>query len=304
MKIVIVGGVAGGASAAARLRRLDENAQIILFERSGFVSYANCGLPYYIGGVISNKAELTLQTPESLWNRFRIEVRTHQEVTHINTQDKMVTVHDLDNEKVYEESYDKLILSPGAKPIIPNLSGTDSRRLFTLRTVEDSYRIRDYVTENNPQSVVIVGGGFIGLEVAENLNDMGIRVTIVQRSDQLLDILDYDMATFTHSKIRQKGISLKLGSNVIGFTDEANGITTHLENDSDIKSDFVLMAVGVLPDSSLAKAAGLQLGIKGSILVNDKMETSVQDIYAVGDAVQVIHSVSGRKCGYFFGWPC
>ncbi|HPM75050.1 MAG TPA: FAD-dependent oxidoreductase, partial [Saccharofermentans sp.] len=295
MKIVIVGGVAGGASAAARLRRLDENAQIILFERSGFVSYANCGLPYYIGGVISNKAELTLQTPESLWNRFRIEVRTHQEVTHINTQDKMVTVHDLDNEKVYEESYDKLILSPGAKPIIPNLSGTDSRRLFTLRTVEDSYRIRDYVTENNPQSVVIVGGGFIGLEVAENLNDMGIRVTIVQRSDQLLDILDYDMATFTHSKIRQKGISLKLGSNVIGFTDEANGITTHLENDSDIKSDFVLMAVGVLPDSSLAKAAGLQLGIKGSILVNDKMETSVQDIYAVGDAVQVIHSVSGQN---------
>ncbi|MBP6873638.1 MAG: FAD-dependent oxidoreductase [Clostridia bacterium] len=295
MKIVIVGGVAGGASAAARLRRLDENAQIILFERSGFVSYANCGLPYYIGGVISNKAELTLQTPESLWNRFRIEVRTHQEVTHINTQDKMVTVHDLDNEKVYEESYDKLILSPGAKPIIPNLYGTDSRRLFTLRTVEDSYRIRDYVTENNPQSVVIVGGGFIGLEVAENLNDMGIRVTIVQRSDQLLDILDYDMATFTHSKIRQKGISLKLGSNVIGFTDEANGITTHLENDSDIKSDFVLMAVGVLPDSSLAKAAGLQLGIKGSILVNDKMETSVQDIYAVGDAVQVIHSVSGQN---------
>ncbi len=293
MKVIIIGGVAGGATAAARLRRLDEDAQIIIFERSGFISYANCGLPYFIGGVIREKDELTLQSAAGFWNRFRIDVRTGNEVTSIDPQAKTVTVREPDTGKTYVESYDKLILSPGAKAIRPDLPGINDRRIFTLRTVEDTYRIHEYITENAPRTAVVVGGGFIGLEVAENLCDMGILVTIVQRPDQLLNILDYDMSTLVHAGLRKRGICLKLKSNVTGFSDGQNGIITHLEQDSSIEADFVLMAVGVVPETTLAEAAGLQLGIKGSIVVNDKMETSVADIYAVGDAVMVKHRVSG-----------
>lgn len=293
MKVVIVGGVAGGATAATRLRRLDEHAQITVFERSGYISYANCGLPYYIGGVIEDKEELTLQTPESIGKRFRIDMKVHHEVTDINAVKKTVTVHNLDTGKVYEESYDKLILSPGAKPVMPNLPGIENEKIFTLRTVEDTSKIRSFVEEKKPKTAVMVGGGFIGLEVAENLCDLGVKVTVVQRPKQLMNTLDYDMATLVHNKLRSKGISLKLGGDVIGF-DEKEDLQVLLKDDEPIPTDMVLMAIGVSPETTLAKKAGLELGIKGAIVVNDKMETSVPDIYAVGDAVQVKHTVTGN----------
>lgn len=293
MKVVIVGGVAGGATAATRLRRLNEHAQITVFERSGYISYANCGLPYYIGGVIEDKEELTLQTPESIWDRFRIDMKVHHEVTDIDTSQKTVTVHNLDNGKVYEESYDKLILSPGAKPVMPNLPGMDNEKIFTLRTVEDTLKIRAFLEERKPKTAVMVGGGFIGLEVAENLCDLGVKVTVVQRPKQLMNTLDYDMATLVHNKLRSKGISLKLGGDVIGF-EEKERLQVFLKDDEPVSADMVLMAIGVSPESTLAKKAGLELGMKGAIVVNDKMETSVPDIYAVGDAVQVKHTVTGK----------
>ena len=294
MKVVIVGGVAGGATAATRLRRLDEHAQITVFERSGYISYANCGLPYYIGGVIEDKEELTLQTPESIWNRFRIDMKVHHEVTDINAVKKTVTVYNLDTGKVYEESYDKLILSPGARPVMPNLPGIENEKIFTLRTVEDTLKIRSFVEEKKPKTAVMVGGGFIGLEVAENLCDLGVKVTIVQRPKQLMNTLDYDMATLVHNKLRSKGISLKLGGDVIGF-EEKEDLQVLLKDDEPIPADMVLMAIGVSPETTLAKKIGLELGIKGAIVVNDKMETSVPDIYAVGDAVQVKHTVTGNN---------
>ena len=294
MKVVIVGGVAGGATAATRLRRLDEHAQITVFERSGYISYANCGLPYYIGGVIEDKEELTLQTPESIGKRFRIDMKVHHEVTDINAEKKTVTVHNLDTGKVYEESYDKLILSPGARPVMPNLPGIENEKIFTLRTVEDTLKIRSFVEEKKPKTAVMVGGGFIGLEVAENLCDLGVKVTIVQRPKQLMNTLDYDMATLVHNKLRSKGIGLKLGGDVIGF-DEKEDLQVLLKDDEPIPADMVLMAIGVSPETTLAKKIGLELGIKGAIVVNDKMETSVPDIYAVGDAVQVKHTVTGNN---------
>ena len=217
MKVVIVGGVAGGASAAARIRRLDEHAQIIMIERSGYVSYANCGLPYYVGGVIKEQEELTLQTPESFWDRFRIDVRVRQEVTAINPAEKTVTVHVLDSGKVYTETYDKLLLAPGAKPTVPALSGVSSERVFTLRTVEDTLRIRRFVEDQKPKTAVLAGGGFIGLEMAENLAEMGVSVTIVQRPKQLLAPLDADMASFVHAEMRRHGVALRLGETVTGF---------------------------------------------------------------------------------------
>ena len=294
MKVVIIGGVAGGASAAARLRRLDERAEIIVFERSGFVSYANCGLPYYIGGTIAEKRELTLQTPESFWNRFRIRVKTKHEVLAIDPAAKTVTVKDLSTGKTFTESYDKLVLSPGAMPTRPPLPGIDSERVFSLRTVEDTLRIHDYVRREKPQSAVLVGGGYIGIEVAENLRELGLDVTIVQRPKQLMNTLDYDMATFVHAKLREKGIRLELGRSVSGFEERDGQILTLIDGQDPLPADLVLLAIGVTPDSGLAKQAGLALGIKGSIVVNDRMETSVPDIYAVGDAVQVKHAVTGR----------
>lgn len=214
MKVVIVGGVGGGASAAARIRRLDEHAQIIMIERSGYVSYANCGLPYYVGGVIKEQGELTLQTPESFWDRFRIDVRVRQEVTAIDPTEKTVTVHALDSGKVYTETYDKLLLAPGAKPTVPALSGVSSERVFTLRTVEDTLRIRHFVEDQKPKTAVLAGGGFIGLEMAENLTEMGVSVTIVQRPNQLLAPLDADMASFVHAEMRRHGVALRLGETV------------------------------------------------------------------------------------------
>lgn len=294
MKVVIIGGVAGGASAAARLRRLDERAEIIVFERSGFVSYANCGLPYYIGGTIAEKRELTLQTPESFWNRFRIRVKTKHEALAIDPAAKTVTVKDLSTGKTFTESYDKLVLSPGAMPTRPPLPGIDSERIFSLRTVEDTLRIHDYVRREKPQNAVLVGGGYIGIEVAENLRELDLDVTIVQRPKQLMNTLDYDMATFVHAKLREKGIRLELGRSVSGFEERDGQILTLIDGQDPLPADLVLLAIGVTPDSGLAKQAGLALGIKGSIVVNDRMETSAPDIYAVGDAVQVKHAVTGQ----------
>lgn len=294
MKVVIVGGVAGGATAATRIRRLDEHAQITIFERSGYISYANCGLPYYIGGVIEDPEELTLQTPESFQTRFRINVRVKHEVIDIDTERKTVVVCNLDTGEEFEESYDKLILSPGAKPIRPNLPGTDSKNLFSLRTVEDTFRIRRFVEEKKPKTAVMVGGGFIGLEVAENLCELGVKVTVIQHGNQLLNTLDYDMATLVHSKLRSKGINLKLKAVVSGFEETETGLHVLMENEQPICADMVLLAIGVSPENTLAKKAGLELGVKGAIIVNDKMETSATDVYAVGDAVQVKHAVSGN----------
>lgn len=293
MKIVIVGGVAGGATAAARIRRLDEQAEIIVFERTGFISYANCGLPYYIGDVIQNKADLTLQTPESFWKRFRITMKVQHEVLAIHPEQKSVSVRNLATGETFEEGYDKLVLSPGAKAVMPELPGVDSKKIFTLRTVEDTFAIKDFVSQHKPSSAVMVGGGFIGVELAENLRELGLEVTIVQRPSQLLSPFDADMAAFIHNQMRKNGIKLALGASVTGFQEDAEGISVLLKDGNPIHGDMVVLAIGVAPESHLAQDAGLALGMKGSILVNDRMETSMKDIYAVGDAVQVKHAVTG-----------
>ena len=294
MKVVIVGGVAGGATAAARLRRLDESAEIVVFERSGYVSYANCGLPYYIGGVITDRAELTLQTPESFWRRFRVDMRVRHEVTAIHPDTKTVDVKNLATGEVFAESYDKLILSPGARPTQPALPGVGIDRLFTLRTVEDTLKLREFIEQHHPRSAVLAGGGFIGIELVENLRELGLDVTVVQRPKQLLNPLDADMAAFLHAQLREKGVKLMLGRTVEGFAADGDRVNVLIKDEAPLTADMVVLAIGVTPDTALAKDAGLELGIKGSIVVNDRMETSVPDIYAVGDAVQVKHSVTGQ----------
>ena len=294
MKIVIVGGVAGGATAAARLRRLDETAEIVVFERSGFVSYANCGLPYYIGGVIEDQEELTLQTPESFYERFRVQMKVHHEVTAIDRSAKTVTVRNLATGEVFQESYDKLLLAPGARPTQPALPDVGLDRLFTLRTVEDTLRIRRFVDTQHPKSVVLAGGGFIGLELAENLRERGLDVTIVQRPKQLMTPFDADMAALIHREVRAHGVRLALGHTVEGFAESEGGVQVLLKDEQPLQADMVILAIGVTPDSRLAAEAGLELGLKGSILVNDRMQTSDPDIYAVGDAVQVNHFVTGQ----------
>ena len=293
MKVVIVGGVAGGATAAARIRRLDEKAEIVVFERSGYISYANCGLPYYIGGTIAKAEELTLQTPESFYARFRVDMRVHHEVTAIHPERKTVTVKNLESGSEFEESYDKLLLSPGAKPLKPAFPGMDTEKLFTLRTVEDTLQIREYIDKHHPESAVITGGGFIGLEVAENLCQLGMKVTIVESQEQLMAPFDADMAAFIHAELRKHGVRLALGHKVEGFQEQREGIDVLLEDAQPLHADMVLLAIGVTPDSSLAKGTGMELGIKGSIVVNDRMETSIPDIYAVGDAVQIKQFVTG-----------
>lgn len=294
MKVVIVGGVAGGATAAARIRRLNEQAEIVVYERSGFISYANCGLPYYIGGVIEDERELTLQTPESFWKRFRVKMKVHHEVTAICPENKTVTVKNLENGTVFTESYDKLLLSPGAKPIKPDFNGLDSERIFTLRTVEDTLRMKRFVA-GGVKSAVIVGGGFIGIETAENLSALGIQVTLIEAAEQLMSPFDRDMASFIHAELRKNAIDLRLSTMVEGFAETDDGIDVRLKNAPTLHADMAVLAIGVTPDTILAQSAGLELGVKRSIVVNDRMETSVPDIYAVGDAVQVKHFVTGRN---------
>ena len=293
MKVVIVGGVAGGATAAARIRRLDEKAQIVVFERSGYISYANCGLPYYIGDVITAAEELTLQSPESFYSRFRVNMRVHHEVTEIHPEKKTVSVKNLKTGEEFEESYDKLILSPGAKPTQPRFFGADLDKVFTLRTVEDTLRIKNYINENHPKSAVLAGGGFIGLELAENLRELGMDVTVVEYAKQLMSPFDSDMAAFIHNEMRKHDVKLVLGRAVEGFEEKDGGVDVLLKDEAPLHADMVVLAIGVTPDTALAKEAGLELGIKGAIVVNDRMETSVPDIYAAGDAVQVKNSVTG-----------
>lgn len=294
MKVIIIGGVAAGATAAARIRRLDEKAEIKVFERTGYISYANCGLPYYIGDVITDPAQLTLQTPESFFTRFRIDMKVHHEVTAIHPDSKTVSVRNLETGDEFTEAYDKLILAPGAKPAQPRLSGIGIDRLFTLRTVEDTFRIREYIREYRPESAVLAGGGFISLELAENLTELGMDVTIVQRPMQLMNPFDPEMAAFIHSQLRRHGVKLALGYTVEGFEESGEGVDVLLKDAKSLHADMVIMAIGVTPDTHLAEEAGLELGIRGSIVVNDRMETSVPDIYAAGDAVQVRHFVTGQ----------
>lgn len=295
MKVVIIGGVAGGASAAARLRRLDEQAEIIIFERSGFISYANCGLPYYIGGTIEDKSDLTLQTPQSFWRRFRIDARVRHEVTAIDRENRTVTVRNLETGAVFAESYDKLVLSPGAVPVRPKLPGIESARIETLRTVEDTLRIRETVVGQNLRSAVVVGGGFIGVEMAENLRELGLDVRLVEMQPQVLSQFDADMASFLHAHLRKHGVELLLGRAVSGFADTETGVRVQFSDSTETEADLVLLAIGVAPDSALAREAGLSLGARGSIAVNDRMQTSDPDIYAVGDAVEIFHRVTGQR---------
>ena len=294
MKVVIVGGVAGGATAAARIRRLDEHAEIVVFEKSGYVSYANCGLPYYIGGEIEDKRELTLQTPESFYARFRVDMRVHHEVIAVDVKAKTVKVRNLASGEVFSESYDKLILSTGARPIKPNFEGIDNERIFTLRTVEDTLRIKQFTEDKRPQSAVVVGGGFIGIEVAENLRRLGMDVTLVEAAPQVMAPFDGDMAALIHAEMVRNGVKLMLGTMVEGFTAEG-GVTVRLKDREPQTADMAVLAIGVAPDTTLARDAGLELGIKGSIVVDDRMQTSAPDVYAVGDAVQIKNFVTGKE---------
>ncbi len=294
MKVIIVGGVAAGASAAARIRRLDEQAEIIVFERSGYISYANCGLPYFIGDTITDPDALTLQTPERFYERFRVSMKVRHEVTAIHPDSRTVSVRNLETGEAFEESYDKLILSPGAKPARPKLPGAGIGKVFTLRTVEDTLRIKDYINRHHPRTAVLAGGGFIGIEMAENLRELGMDVTIVQRPKQLMNPFDSDMASFIHNEMRKHGVRLALGHTVEGFEEKNGGIDILLKGEAALHADMVVLAIGVIPDTALAREAGLELGIKGSIVVNDRMETSVPDIYAAGDAVQIKHLVTGE----------
>lgn len=294
MKVIIVGGVAGGATAAARIRRLDEQAEIVVFERSGYISYANCGLPYYVGDIITDPDELTLQTPESFFRRFRVDMKVRHEVVAIHPEKKAVTVRNLDTDTEFEENYDKLILSPGAKPTQPDMPGVEIENVFTLRTVEDTFRIKDYIKKNHPRSVVLAGGGFISLELAENLKELGMDVTIVQNGKQLMNPFDADMASFIHNELRRYGVNLVFGHAVTGFTKHDGGVEVMLKDNCSLRADMAVLAIGVTPDTELARSAGIELGLKGSIVVNDKMETSVPNIYAAGDAVQVKNFVTGE----------
>ncbi len=304
MRLLIIGGVAGGATAAARLRRLDEQAEIVIFERSGYVSYANCGMPYYIGGEIQNEKLLTLQTPESFKARFNIDVRVKNEVTSIDPACKTLAVKSLDTGKEYTESYDRLILCPGAKPVIPPLPGIENEKIFTLRSLEDTFTINRFVTEQAPKTAVVVGGGFIGLEMAENLRLRGMEVTIVERLPQVMPPLDYDMCCEVHSYIRSQGVSLVLGSSVTGFEESAaGGLLVSIEGRDPLPADMVILSIGVSPETSLAKACGMELGARGAIITDQHMRTSLPDIYAAGDAVLVRHHVSGQQASIALAGP-
>lgn len=285
MKILIIGGVAGGASCAARLRRLDEKAEIIMLERGEFISFANCGLPYYIGGEISEKSKLTLQTPENFKARFHIDVRVWNECVSVDTENKTVTVRNLKTNEIYKESYDKLVLSPGAAPIRPNIEGIESNRVFTLRNIPDTLKIKNYIDTMHPHSAVVVGGGYIGVEMAENLKNAGLDVTIVELADHLIAPLDFDMAADVHRYIKDNGIRLELNNGVKAIKETDDRLTVKLQN-GEIEADMLIMSVGVRPEIALVKDTGIAVNANG-IAVNRHMQTSVPDVYAVGDVIQV-----------------
>jgi NADPH-dependent 2,4-dienoyl-CoA reductase/sulfur reductase-like enzyme/rhodanese-related sulfurtransferase len=304
-KVIIVGGVAGGATAAARLRRLDEKVEIVLLERGEYISFANCALPYYVGGEIRERAALTLQTPESFKARFNVDVRVQNEAVSINRTAKRLTILDRKTGRSYEENFDSLILSMGAEPVRPPLPGLDSRRIFTLRNIPDTCRIKDFIEREKPKSAAIIGGGYIGVEMAENLRSAGLEVAIIEMLDQVIASIDYDMACEVHSHIRGKGVRLMLGCEVEAITEESssgglrvsvNGGGARLE----LFVDMIIMAVGVRPESGIAAAAGLDTNQRGSIIVDSRMRTLVsgtveENIFAVGDAVEITDFVSGKK---------
>lgn len=294
MNYLIIGGVAGGATVAARLRRMDEKANIILFERGKYVSYANCGLPYYIGDTINNREKLFVQTAKGFTDRFRIDIRTEQEVTAIRPDKKEVEIKNLSTGETYTETYDKLVLSPGAEPLRPGIEGIGSKKIFTLRNVPDTDTIKNYVNTENPKRAIVVGGGFIGLEMAENLYDLGIQVDEVEMANQVMAPLDFSMAAIVHRQLTDKGVGLHLEDGVSRFEEKDGGVTVHLRSGKQIATDMVLLSIGVRPETKLAKDAGLAIGERGGIAVNDYMQTSDADIYALGDAVEVRHLVTGQ----------
>ncbi len=292
MKTLIIGGVAGGASCAARLRRLDEKAEIVILERGEFISFANCGLPYYIGGEITEKSNLTLQTPESFKARFNIDVRIFSEAVAIDTENKTVTARNLKTGAKYTEQYDNLVLSPGAFPIYPNIEGIDSGKVFTLRNIPDTLKIKQYINEKHPRSAVVIGGGYIGVEMAENLVNAGLDVTIVELSDHLIAPLDFDMAADVHRYVKSQGVKLALANGVVAIK-ERDDVLTVVLNKGKIDADMVIMSVGVRPDTAIVRDSDIETDGRGSIIVNERMQTSAPDVYAVGDAVVVKNFVTG-----------
>lgn len=293
MKHLIVGGVAGGATAAARIRRADEQAEIILVEKGPYISYANCGLPYYIGGVITDRDELFVQTPESFGTRFRVDVRVLTEATAIDTENKVVTLHRADGTKM-EESYDKLLLSPGANPVRPALPGIDSPGIFTLRNVQDTDAIYAYMKTHDVQRAVIVGAGFIGLEMAENIHEAGAQVAIVEMQNQVMAPVDYSIASIAHEHLQQKGVKLCLEEAVSGFESLDEGLKIKMKSGEELEADLVILSIGVRPATELAEAAGLKIGEAHGIWVNEYLETSAKDVYAVGDAIEYPHPITGQ----------
>jgi NADPH-dependent 2,4-dienoyl-CoA reductase/sulfur reductase-like enzyme/rhodanese-related sulfurtransferase len=294
MKVVIVGGVAGGASAAARLRRLDEKTEIIILERGAYISYANCGLPYYLSGEIQKKEDLVIQTPELFGKRFNLDIRTNQEVMEINRIKKTVLIKEQIKNKNYEEKYDKLLLSPGAKPFIPPIKGLDADKVFTLRDIPDVLAIKEFLEKRNPRRVVIFGAGYIGIEIAENLKKAGFVVTIIELMDQILGPLDYEMATLVHQHLKEKEVEFYLSDPVQSIEHEGSCQILILTSGKKIKTDMIIMGVGVRPEIGLAKDAALDIGKTGGIKVNEYLQTSDPDIYAVGDAIEVLDYISGN----------
>lgn len=302
MKYVIVGGVAGGATAAARIRRNTEKADIILFERGDYISYANCGLPYYIGNVITERERLFVQTPEAFGKRFRVDVRTRSEVTEVNLQKKTVTVRTSDGD-TYVEAYDKLLLSPGASPVRPPLPGIESEGIFTLRNVSDTDRIKTYMQQHAVKRAVIVGGGFIGLEMAENLHHAGAEVAVVEMADQVMGPVDYSMAALVHEHLLQKGVKLYLKQAVESFEPGRNGITVRFQSGISLDADLVLLSIGVRPETSLAQKAGLKIGEARGIWVDEYLQTSDASVYAVGDAIEYPHPITGKPWLNYLAGP-
>ncbi len=301
MKYVIVGAVAGGASTAARLRRMDEKAEIVMFEKGEYVSYANCGLPYYIGNVIEDEQKLFVQTATGFRSRFNIDVRVKEEVISIHPAQKKVKVRNLNNGVVYEESYDKLVLSPGAEPVRPPISGISLPGIFTLRNVPDTRQIKNYV--QGRKSAVIVGAGFIGLEMAENLHRLGMEVTIIELGEQILAPVDYPIAALVQQHIRSKGVELRLKTAVTGFEKSGEGLKILLSDNSSLESEMVILAIGVRPDTRLAAEAGLKIGAARGIWVNEYLQTSDPDIYAVGDAIEFVNPLCGVSMNTYLAGP-
>jgi len=303
MKYIIIGAVAGGASAAARLRRLDEHAEIIVFERGEYISYANCGLPYYIGDVIKDRDKLFVQTAAAFNRRFNIDVRTRTEVTGIDPGKRMITAMNLTNGDTYTENYDKLVLAPGAEPIRPPLPGISDECIFTLRNVQDTDRIKSFVQTNKVKKAVIIGAGFIGLEMAENFHHLGLEVTVVEMSNQVMAPLDFPIAALVQQHIRSKGVELRLETTVTGFTRNTDGLGVILKNGDILETDMVLLSIGVRPDTRLAEKAGLTIGAARGIVVNEYLQTSDPDIYAVGDAIEFENPISSYSMTTYLAGP-